>query len=375
MFVAWLFACAEPCDAGIGTNAVGGGADLSASDSSATDSSGADSAIGTTTGHFRLHGGTVVGLGTVDVEFDGARITAVGASATGGDVIDVTGRWIVPAFIDSHVHLAYDPRGDELANNGVAGAVDMASPIAFLSSSHLPLRVIAAGPMVTPVGGYPTRGWGRNGYGLECASGAEVVAAVGQLVDAGAGVIKLPVTTGPQFDAATLASAVERAHARGVKVATHALSEIDASAASTAGVDVLAHTPTERLSMDTVRAWSGRAVVSSLLAFGGESSTVANLTALKTQGATVLYGTDFGNTRTAGIDPGEIALLLQAGMDGSAILASGTSVPAAYWGFSDLGEVAVGKAASLLVLPRDPLADATVLAEAESVWVDGVRRR
>ena len=47
-------------------------------------------------------------------------------------------------------------------------------------------------------------------------------------------------------------------------------------------------------------------------------------------GATVLYGTDFGNTSHLGVDPAEIAALQAAGLDGAAILAAGTSAPAGY---------------------------------------------
>ncbi len=368
MLLSALFACSEPC-----------GAANSGSPDSATetgsDSAPSDSAIGAAAGHFRLHGATVVGLGLADVEIEGARIVAVGAAAVAGEVIDLTGRWLVPAFIDSHVHLAYDPRGEELATGGVAGAVDLAAPVAFLAASHGPIQLIASGPMITAPAGYPTRGWGRNGYGMECSSGDDAVAAVDVLIDAGAGVIKLPITTGPQLDAAAQTGVVARAHARGVKVASHALSDVDAAAAALAGVDVLAHTPTEPLSATTLRSWSSGAVVSSLLAFGGGADTVANLSALRGAGARVLYGTDFGNTRTAGIDPGEIALMMQAGLDGAAILAAGTSAPAAYWGFADLGEITVGKAASLLVLAQDPMSDPATLASAEQVWIDGVRRR
>jgi imidazolonepropionase-like amidohydrolase len=157
-------------------------------------------------------------------------------------------------------------------------------------------------------------------------------------------------------------------------VASHALDDGEAAAARSAGIDVLAHTPVAPLEADTVAAWSGGAVVSTLGAFGGSNTTLSNLAALKAAGATVLYGTDFGNTRTPGVDGRELALLTEAGLTPAEVLAALTSAPAAYWGLTDLGAIEVGKAASVLVLPRDPLVDPTVLAEAEQVWLDGVRR-
>jgi imidazolonepropionase-like amidohydrolase len=324
--------------------------------------------------HVVLTGATVVGTGTADVELDAGLILGVGVPV-GADVstIDVSGKWIVPAFIDSHVHLAYLPEGEEMAAGGVAGAVDLAAPTSFLAEDHAPLRVVAAGPMVTAPSGYPTESWGRNGYGVECADPAAAEAAVQSLVAGGAGVIKVPVTGSPALDEASLAAAVSAAHALGVKVAAHATGDGYAAQAAAAGVDVLAHTPVETLSTDTLAAWKGRAVITTLMAFGGGADTLANLAALRGQGATVLYGTDFGNVREPGIYAGEIAAMQSAGMDGAAILAAGTSAPAAYWGMDQLGAIAAGKDASFLVLARDPLLDPTVLAEPDAVWIRGVR--
>ncbi|MBM4368929.1 MAG: amidohydrolase family protein, partial [Deltaproteobacteria bacterium] len=142
-----------------------------------------------------------------------------------------------------------------------------------------------------------------------------------------------------------------------------------------AGADALAHTPTSPLSAATLALWSGRAVISTLDAFGGSATAVANLRALRGAGATVLYGTDFGNSRDAGIASAEIVLLLEAGLSGEEILAAGTSAPADYWGFSTLGRVAVGHDASFLVLDRDPRVDPLVLAEPAQVWIRGERVR
>lgn len=322
-------------------------------------------------------GGNVVGIGVVDVLVADGIIAAVGAGLDGGGAapVDVSGRWIVPAFIDSHVHLAYFPAEEELADNGVAGVVDLAAPIAFLAADHPSLRVLASGPMVTASGGYPTQGWGAGGYGLEVADAAEAEAAVEQLLAAGAGVIKLPVTPPPQLGDEVLGAAVGRAHERGLRVASHALDDDEAAAAAAAGVDVLAHTPTGSLSASTLEAWRGRAVISTLAAFGGSDRTIGNLAALHAAGVRVLYGTDFGNRRTAGIDGAELALMLMAGLTPAEVLASATRDPADYWGFADLGAIEVGRSGSLLVLDRDPLLDPLVLSEPVEVWSRGRRRR
>jgi imidazolonepropionase-like amidohydrolase len=88
----------------------------------------------------------------------------------------------------------------------------------------------------------------------------------------------------------------------------------------------------------------------------------------------VLYGTDLGNTRTAAIQPREIAAMQAAGLTGEEILAAGTVAPATWWGLTDLGSLDVGKQASLLVLDADPHIDPTTLARPQAVWMAGEPR-
>ena len=307
-------------------------------------------------------GGTVVGHGRADVEVADGRIVGLGTVAPTGERIDVSGRFLAPAFVDSHVHLAYLPEAAAMANGGIAAAIDLAAPLSFLTELPARPRVLASGPMITAVGGYPTQSWGRNGYGLECADAAAVRAAVQQLAAAGARVIKVPVTSDPGLDDGELRAAAEEAHARGLKVAAHALSDDEAARAARTGVDVLAHTPVSPLSKKTVALWSDRAVISTLRAFGGSETAIANLHALRAAGATVLYGTDFGNTTTPGIDDRELELLARAGLDGAAILDAATSAPAAFWGLEGFGRIELGAEAHILVLDADPTVDPTTLS-------------
>jgi len=323
------------------------------------------------TDHFALVGGKIVGGPTADLEIRDGLIVAVGDVDPDAERVDVSGRWIAPAFIDSHVHLAYLPAVDQMIAGGVVAGVDLAAPLEFLNTDSGSFQILHAGPMITAVGGYPTQSWGRNGYGLEIATAQEATAAVDDLHGRGARLIKLPLAGVQVLDAEVLTTAAQRAHDHGMKVASHALGDEEAALAASVGADALAHTPTGALVDSTVEVWSSGAVISTLSAFGGRDEAVDNLRRLREAGATVLYGTDFGNTRTAGIDPAEIALLVDAGLDGAAILAAGTSSPAAYWGFDDLGAVEVGRAASLLILTADPLQDPAALATAETVYIAG----
>jgi len=259
--------------------------------------------------------------------------------------------------IDSHVHLAYWPVAEQLAAHGVEAVVDLAAPSVIADSS---IRVISSGPMLTHPNGYPLDAWGSDGYGIGCADAAAVTAAVDKLAASGAQVIKI-AGDDDGLDPALYPAAVVAAHAHGLRVAIHALSDASASAAAAAGVDILAHTPVEHLANPA--AWQGRAVISTLAAFGGTQAAIDNLRALRAAGATVLYGTDLGNTREL-VSSTEIALLKRAGMTDAEITDAMTTVPAAYWHLSFAAD-------TYLLLDRDSRTDASALAHPTSVYVRG----
>lgn len=362
-------------------------------DAGRTDADGLDADVGLDglddVGHYVLRGARVFGRAAIeDVEVDEGIIVAIeamgaidatGASSLRVPIVDVTGKVLVPAFVDAHVHLAYRPAGGRLLARGVAAVLDLAAPLEFLPPlargglAHAPLAVISSGPMITAVDGYPTESWGRDGYGLEVATPDEGARAVEQLFAAGAKLVKVPLGDVPSLDDATLAAVVERAHALGLRVAVHALYDGAAARAARAGADLLAHTPVEAMSDETVALWAGRAVVSTLGAFGARPETIDNLARLRAAGATVLYGTDLGNTVSDGIDLEELALLEEAGLSRAEVVDAATRVPAAWLGLDRLGAIDVGKAASFLVVDRDPLEDPAALGAPHAVFIDGRR--
>ena len=322
---------------------------------------------------FVLEGGVVFGVGQQNLLIDGGRVVAIGVGHDAAErVVNVSGRYLVPGFIDSHVHLAYYPEGAaELASNGIVAVLDLAAPTGALTVDHAPLRVLNAGPMITAPAGYPTNSWGADGYGLAVADAATGRAAVETLFKAGVQAIKVPLTAAPTLDDATVKAVVGAAHAHGLKVYTHALEERKAARAARDGIDVLAHTPTEALSDATLEAWKTRTVISTLSAFGGGEAAINNLRALRARGARVLYGTDFGNTRETSVQSLEITQLMSAGMDGESIVKAGTSAPAEFLGLKDLGTLEVGKRASFMVLAADPSRDPHTLSQPVTVYVDG----
>jgi imidazolonepropionase-like amidohydrolase len=309
----------------------------------------------------------MLGGSGVTLELAGDKITRI-VPGDGG------GAWLSPPVIDSHVHLAFWPVADKLGPTGIAAAVDLAAPERDLRGlAGADVHVIAAGPMLTRESGYPLDSWGSDGYGIGCADAACVTATIDRLATAGAGVIKIALDD-DGLDPALLPGAVAAAHARRLKVAVHALDDRSALAAAQAGVDLLAHTPVEPLREQTVRAWKGKAVISTLAAFGGNPSAIENLAKLREAGAIVLYGTDLGNTRDLGPSARELMLLRRAGLDDAAIADAMTTAPARYWGLP-LGTLAPGAEASFLVVTADPRRNAEALLAPRAVWLRGRRVR
>jgi imidazolonepropionase-like amidohydrolase len=295
-------------------------------------------------------GGTVIGMGKATVVVANGKIVAVGGEVPeGATVSDISGKCIGPGFIDSHVHLALRPESKSMAEGGVVAAIDMGSTLAFLADPPTELEVWSSGPMMTAFGGYPVNSWGKDGYGREVLGPSDAKVGVNQLADAGAKLIKVPFAKGARLTDRELGTIVEAAHQRDLKVVAHALDDAAASRAATNGCDVLAHVPREPLSDATVELWRNRAVISTLKAFGGSDAAIDNLKRLRAAGATVLYGTDFGNSKTAGIDPEEIALMKTAGMTIEEIRASATTIPARFWGLDGYGAVEVGKKDALWI--------------------------
>ncbi len=327
-----------------------------------------------------IRGAYVLGYGIADIAIADGLIAEIGAieASPREATIAAEGRFIVPAGIDSHVHLDYLRAPEEMAAGGIAVAVDLAAPMAIFeersAGEFAPLKLLVAGPMLAAPGGYPTQSWGAGGFGLECADTKAAVDAVDDLADRGASVIKISLENGPRLSDETIVAVIERAHERNLKVLAHALGDADAALAANLGVDGLAHTPLEPLSAATTDAFEGRVVISTLHAFGSGQGAIANLQALRESGALVLYGTDFGNSVTAGIDSAEIAAMGAAGMDGDAILEALTTQPADFWGLPQ-GRIEVGGPASFLILSADPREDPQGLGAAEAVYLNGVLRR
>lgn len=204
------------------------------------------------------------------------------------------------------------------------------------------------------------------------ADAAEAVRAVHATVDAGAEFIKVAVETGrpggtlhvdagePTLSLELVRAITATAHERGVAVTAHVTNEWELRRALDGGVDSLAHTPIDEIPADLLRRIiDGRVPMTSTgNIWGGGTPTrnaQANIKRVHAGGGIVAMGTDYPFQQHTGMPLGEFQILSAAGLDNAAVLRAATRDAALTCGRDDLGTLAAGKVADIIVVDGDPL--------------------
>ena len=308
----------------------------------------------------------VVAGGTIEAAAPSGQIEI----PTGAQVIEASGRTVLPGFIDAHVHIAFaDPR--DVLRGGVTTVRDLAwprediYPLAARSREKTfdgPL-ILTVGPMLTVAGGYPiTAGWAPPGTGVALDSASEGTSVVADLAADGVSAIKIALNppAGRVLDDATLHAVVDEAHRHGLRVTghIHGLDQLDR--ALDAGVDELAHMlmSPEVLPDETITRMvaANVAVVPTLSVFPHRDAAVAiqNLERFVAAGGLVVYGTDLGNEGPGpGIDRLEVTRMAQAGMSVLDIVRSATVDAARWLELGSKGAIAAGMEADLIGIDGD----------------------
>jgi imidazolonepropionase-like amidohydrolase len=356
---------------------------------------------------------------------------------TGVNRVDLSGRWVIPGLIDSHVHLATDPSGEDnraavlrrLRNalrGGVTTARDMGGDARVLAglardanlgeieSPSLVYSAIFAGPdffrdprvVASSKGVTP----GAASWGRAVRADMDVPRAVAEAKGAGVRALKLYA----DLPAARLQPLVEETHRQGLLVWSHAaLFPARPSEIVNAGIDVVSHaallvwepvaqlppyTARARGDFDTVsptdaaidrllRAMASRGTILEPTLFvvspGGQPSKAGEWAARVTAraralGVRIAAGTDGLIPNGENARPNlheELALLVRyAGLTPLEAIGAATSVAATALGVQDdRGVLEPGKAADLVVLSRDPLADIRNTRSIEWVMKAGKR--
>ena len=336
------------------------------------------------------------------------RILAAGPRArvkipTGIAVLDMGGATLLPGFINAHVHAGYAGLTLEAwARGGVTtvrdlGALGTYSSKLFeardaLCANPRCARLVAVGSFINVSGGYPIAYW--NGFAVTADTPAEVRQQVNRLIDDGAEVIKTAFESGYTFNRSgwpllppeTAKALVAAAHERGVPVTAHVTSARDLPLALDAGVDEIAHMVVDPCSQEliqraveagirwvpTLELWQG---VSRMHKIDYDKVAVENLSRFVAAGGEVAMGTDYAGAPMSfelGMTLTEIRLMAAAGMRPLQIITAATRNAArACNREGDLGVVAAGKTADLLVVDGDPLTDLDTLGRASLVMRAG----
>jgi imidazolonepropionase-like amidohydrolase len=323
---------------------------------------------------------------------EGKRIVAVGPRAQvevppDAQVIDLPGATILPGMINTHVHNAYKVSNlNTWAQAGVTTVRDLGAPYGRnylarrdrLGDDPQRARLVAAGPLVTVPGGYPIAG--NDFPSLTVDSPEDAREKIDQLIDDGADVIKITLTSGsaPSLSPEEAVAIVETAHARGIPVTAHATTAKDLKRALDAGVDDVAHIATDHASNRLIRRMVAADIswVPTLAILRGRGAD--NLRRFVEAGGRVALGNDAGylDGVLIGLPVNEIEELEEAGMTPMQIIVAATRNAAYVCRLEDqLGTLEPGKMADVLVVAGDPLQGLDALRDVLLVAHEGVITR
>jgi imidazolonepropionase-like amidohydrolase len=346
------------------------------------------------------------------------RFTAVGPSGkvqapAGATRVDLTGKTVMPAVVDTHTHMAgaREALVEQLQGKaywGVAAVLSLgqdAGDLAFqVRNEVIPnaARLRTAGRGIT----MPEPGRSEAPYWIT--TEAEGRKAVQELAARKVDFVKIWVDDRDgkykKLPPALYAPVIEEAHKHGLRVTAHVYTLEDAKGLLRAGVDAFAHGVRDRdvdeefmalikarrdvvlvpnlpdRGVATDMSWLSGAVPPDELkklqaaatdrpaaqkAFGIQARNLAKLNAA---GMRIAFGTDGAILWSHHV---EMADMVASGMTPAQVIVSATRNSAELMHLADLGTVAVGKSADFLVLDANPLDDITNTRRINAVYLRG----
>ena len=361
--------------------------------------------------------GTVLDSGTLLVEQD--RLLAVGPSNAvtvpdGAERVDLSGRTVMPAIIDTHVHLREDEREPLIedlqrkAYYGVGAVLSLGRGVSNVAFDLQESPVGGAADYHTVGRGITAPEPGRTEVPSWITTEEEARAAVRELGTQDVEMVKIWVDDrGDQFDKLTpelYGAVIDEAHIQGLKVTAHVYSLEDAKGLLEAGIDAFAHGIRDMdVDEDVVAMFEDRphvVLVPNLPGagvatdLGWVSGTIPadqlnemqarsvdqpdaqeafgiqarNLNRLNEAGVTIAFGTDGG----AGWSPhAEMEDMVRAGMSPAEVLVAATANSANLLGLDDQGTLQAGKRADFVVLEANPLDNITNTRSIVDVYLRG----
>jgi imidazolonepropionase-like amidohydrolase len=360
--------------------------------------------------------GGVIENATVVVNDD--RLVAVGRSdevevPAGAARVDLTGRTVIPALIDTHVHLrsTHEELVEDLQRKAFYGVGVVLSLGRGASDMAFQVRdeIIPNAARYRTVGrGISRPEPGRNDIPYWISTEEEARSAVVELAGEDVDMVKIWVDDRDgQFDKLTpelYGAVIDEAHRQGLRVTAHIYTLEDAKGLLRAGIDAFAHgirdmdIDDEAVALfrerphvvlvpnlpnpgvasdlswlsgtippDELQQMQDRSVDSPAAqeAFGIQAR---NLARLEAEGVTIAFGTDGG----AGWSPhAEMEDMVATGMTPADVIVAATSTSAALLALDDLGILAAGKSADVVVLEANPLDDITNTRRIVDVYLRG----
>ena len=366
--------------------------------------------------------------GTIVVE--NGQFTAVGPSGEvtapeGAMSMDLTGKTVIPALIDTHKHLPSGSREDlvdaleHMAYYGVGVTANLGSDGSEVAFQVRDETIPNASRFRTAGRGITRPEPGRSDVPYWIDTEEEARTAVQELAQNQVDIVKIWVDDrGDMFEKLTPAlygAIIEEAHSNNLRVTAHVFDLADAKGLVEANLDAFAHgvrdmdVDDEFVSMvqerpnlvlvpnlpsegvETDMSWLADSVSAEELAEIQESfgdnpgaqemfgTQARNLKRLSDAGMTVAFGTDGNAAWDVHV---ELAKMVSAGMTPAQVITAATRNSADLLQMDDVGVVASGMSADFVVLDANPLDDITntrsisaVYLRGEAVDRDGMRAR
>jgi len=380
----------------------------------------------------RVFDGRQALTGLYDVAIDGSEIASVSAEPLSGrQEVDAAGGWVMPGLIDTHVHF-YDVRAvsdpdsmrafeeNELPgrlglflDHGVTTIKSVGDPTGGILHTRARIaegtlrgpRLLATGCGITGRDAHPAatvfgdNPWARERFTGEVGSVQEIRDLVHRLADRKVDAIKLlsegacAHSGGPKYlwrnpafpdgvelerlPLDLLRAGIETGHERGLRVTVHTTQQAAAREAIEAGADGLEHgvtvEPLTDHSLIDLMLEHGITYTPTLWMDDVHPDARGNLKKVAEAGVHIALGSDtFSGRGLFGANTLEEAqLMVAAGMTPAQVLAAGTSGASRQCVRADLGTVAPGQRADLLVLNTDPTADISNLRDISMVFLNG----
>jgi imidazolonepropionase-like amidohydrolase len=328
------------------------------------------------------------------------RILSVGVDSnivipTGAEIIDVQGLYILPGFMNTHIHRGYVENNlKEWCKSGVTTVRDIGNlglytpEVSYslrneLLTDNKNARLLAAGPIVTTLGGY-------GNYWVASPANAQQV--TDRLIDLGTDLIKIAIEnnlqgqTWPMLSMDEITMIVQTAHNRDKKVAAHISRSMHLDMAIRGGVDDVVHMVVDNLPdslitfmvqsdmywAPTLELWKGVSILHSL---NWDIIAKNNLQRYVQAGGKVAIGTDFGGYIVPfdlGMPMTEMQLMQEAGMTPMQIIIAGTKHAAYVCDLeNELGTIEPGKIADIIIVNGNPLVDLQFLSDVQIVFHNG----